>query len=111
MDEASYELLVQAWATRGPPASGTTARTTASRSAPPCRRNAETEQRVAGAVANMQRQIHCVFVEQPYDYLNWVRPLTGECADRRNQILAHGPHERDDEPRDMMNGGVCSRLP
>lgn len=39
------------------------------------------------------------FVRDPYDTINWGRPLTDtQCAAPRNQILTEGPHGYDDTP-------------
>jgi hypothetical protein len=54
-----------------------------------------------------QAQLHKVFVEQPYDYLNWGGALSGDCATARNEILARGPHGADDWPRDRMGDAGC----
>jgi hypothetical protein len=40
------------------------------------------------ALRPFQHSLHKVFVEDPYDYLNWGHPLTGGCADARNNILS-----------------------
>jgi hypothetical protein len=72
------------------------------------------EDDIAGVVEQVQDHIHSVFVEQPYDYLNWGHPLVddpkngNDCADTRNFILALGPHETDDWPRDMMKKAGCN---
>lgn len=48
------------------------------------------------------------FVRDPYDTINWGRPLTGtECATARNQILSDGPHGYDDAPRQAMTEHGC----
>ncbi len=62
---------------------------------------------VGPAVRDVQKQIHGVFVEQPYDYLNWGHPLAGPCADARNEALALGPHGSDDTARDLMGDADC----
>jgi TrbL/VirB6 plasmid conjugal transfer protein len=43
---------------------------------------------VATALRPLQRELHEVFVEQPFDYLNWGKPLSGTCATARNNILS-----------------------
>ena len=63
---------------------------------------------VETAVADVQKQIHGVFIEQPYDYLNWGHPVSGPCADARNQALALGPHGSDDFPREQMDEAGCN---
>jgi len=48
------------------------------------------------------------FVRDPYDTINWGRPLEGTgCADARNQALASGPHGFDDTPRQLMQAAGC----
>src|SRR5690606_30300479 len=48
------------------------------------------------------------FVRDPYDTINWGRPLTDtQCAAPRNQILASGPHGYDDTPRQLMAEAGC----
>lgn len=48
------------------------------------------------------------FVRDPYDTINWGRPLTNtECAAARNQILTSGPHGYDDTARQAMTGAGC----
>ncbi|HEX6570207.1 MAG TPA: type IV secretion system protein, partial [Acidimicrobiales bacterium] len=59
------------------------------------------------AVLDVQKQIHGVFVEQTYDYLNWGHPLSGDCATARNQAVVLGPHESDPMPRDLMKDAGC----
>ncbi|HEY3140223.1 MAG TPA: hypothetical protein VGJ86_03795 [Acidimicrobiales bacterium] len=58
-------------------------------------------------LAPLQAQIHKAFVEDPYDVLNWGGPLTGDCADTRDQILATGPHGTSDDPRNAMHDAGC----
>ena len=49
------------------------------------------------------------FVRDPYDTINWGRPLEGTgCAAPRNQALASGPHGFDDTPRQLMQATGCS---
>ena len=49
------------------------------------------------------------FVRDPYDVINWGRPLTGtECAAARNQALQTGPHGFDDSPRQLMQTAGCT---
>lgn len=48
------------------------------------------------------------FVRDPYDTINWGRPLDGTgCADARNQALVSGPHGFDDTPRQLMEAAGC----
>ena len=47
------------------------------------------------------------FVRDPYDTINWGQPLTGSCADARNQALTSGPYGFDDTPRDIMQQAGC----
>lgn len=48
------------------------------------------------------------FVRDPYDTINWGRPLEGtSCADARNQALVSGPHGFDDTPRQLMEAAGC----
>jgi hypothetical protein len=72
-------------------------------------------------VKDIQRQIQVIFIEDPYDYLNWGRPL-GEpddadnplraCAAARYYILSRGPHGADQVPRVEMTaaGEACKPL-
>jgi hypothetical protein len=66
---------------------------------------------VEAALLPVQRRLHDVFVEQPYDYLNWGRPLTGECATRRDNILSVGLDLDDEWARRYMgdrdDSGPC----
>lgn len=49
------------------------------------------------------------FVRDPYDIINWGRPLTGtECEAARNQALRTGPHGFDDSPRQLMQTAGCN---
>jgi len=48
------------------------------------------------------------FVRDPYDTINWGQPLTGSCADARNQALTSGPHGFDDTPRQLMEAAACN---
>jgi hypothetical protein len=68
---------------------------------------ATNDEGIAPAVADVQKQIHGVFVEQPYDYLNWGHPVSGPCAAARNQALALGPHGAEDFPREQMKEAGC----
>jgi hypothetical protein len=75
-------------------------------------------------VRKMQRQIQIIFIEDPYDYLNWGRPLGNPqeagnplraCAAARYYILSRGPHGSDPLPRVEMTaaGGsthACDKL-
>src|SRR5581483_11047661 len=56
----------------------------------------------------LARHLHAAFVEQPYDLLDWGRPLDGECARVRDEILATGPHATDDAPRQAMSAAGCA---
>jgi hypothetical protein len=56
----------------------------------------------------VQTEIHRAFVEEPYDYLDWGRRLSGACADARDKVLESGPHGNDDEPRDAMRAAGCA---
>lgn len=48
------------------------------------------------------------FVRDPYDTINWGRPLTDTaCAAPRNQTLTDGPHGYDDAPRQAMTEAGC----
>jgi hypothetical protein len=47
------------------------------------------------------------FVAEPYDLINWGEPLTGACADTRNEILVQGPWGSSDTPREMMRDAGC----
>jgi hypothetical protein len=74
-----------------------------------------THRDVKHVVDDVQAEIHNVFVEQPYDYLNWGRRISDDpddhdrCRDARNQAVATGPHESDDKPRDLMEDAGCDR--
>ena len=61
----------------------------------------------AVVLAPLQAEIHSAFIEQPYDFLSWGGPLTGQCATARDEILADGPHGTDDDPRDAMKAAGC----
>ncbi|HEU0170106.1 MAG TPA: hypothetical protein VFR26_01610 [Acidimicrobiales bacterium] len=69
---------------------------------------------ISQVVDDVQKRIHTVFVEQPYDYLNWGHILednpsrTNDCADTRNLIVAFGPHESDPWPREQMRAAGCN---
>jgi hypothetical protein len=72
-------------------------------------------------VREIQKKIQIIFIEDPYDYLNWGRPL-GEsldttnplraCAGARYYILSRGPHGTDPLPRKEMTaaGPECKAL-
>ncbi len=68
---------------------------------------------VKHVVDDVQGEIHAVFVEEPYDWLNWNRRISDKpedhdrCLNARNQALASGPHESDDKPRDLMHDAGC----
>jgi hypothetical protein len=47
------------------------------------------------------------FVAEPYDLINWGEPLTGPCADARDEILDSGPWGDDDQPREIMRAAGC----
>lgn len=48
------------------------------------------------------------FVRDPYDVINWGRPLAGTgCEAARNQALQTGPHGVDDYPRRLMEEAGC----
>ncbi|MFP3899528.1 MAG: hypothetical protein ACLFXM_01655 [Acidimicrobiia bacterium] len=68
---------------------------------------AERDETVTPAVEQVQAQIHEVFVEAPYEYLNWGGPLEGRCADARDEVLASGPHGNDAFPREVMRDAGC----
>jgi hypothetical protein len=59
------------------------------------------------------QSLHAVFVERPYDLLNWGRDLgdatseDGNCAQARDAILLGGPWGARDEPRFMMGAAGC----
>ncbi|HEX6419038.1 MAG TPA: type IV secretion system protein [Acidimicrobiales bacterium] len=58
---------------------------------------------VRAALAPAQKEIQQVFIEQPYDYLNWGRLLTHEeCRVARDEIVSIGPHGDDGWPRRHM---------
>ncbi len=64
-------------------------------------------------VAPIQAQIHAVFVEEPYNIINWGVPaeaMAPACVDARNRILATGPHGGDDAPRQAMDAAGCEEL-
>jgi hypothetical protein len=68
---------------------------------------------ISQVVDDVQKRIHHVFIEQPYDYLNWGHILEdnpnsdGDCADVRTRVLAFGPHESDPWPREQMRAAGC----
>jgi hypothetical protein len=64
------------------------------------------------AVRDVQSELHTVFVQQPYDQINWNRDLRngGSCEAARNQALAEGPHDNDDRPRELMRDAGCDEL-
>lgn len=48
------------------------------------------------------------FVRDPYDTINWGRPLNGTgCESARNQALESGPHGYDEQPRQLMSAAGC----
>ena len=48
------------------------------------------------------------FVRDPYDVINWGRPLGGTgCEAARNQALQAGPHGVDNYPRQLMEEAGC----
>jgi TrbL/VirB6 plasmid conjugal transfer protein len=73
-------------------------------------------------VEDTQRSLHEVFVEEPYDHLNWGRSLGDaddpdnplrQCAAARYYILSMGPHGDDPWPRQQMTeqgGSGCQAL-
>jgi hypothetical protein len=65
------------------------------------------EAAAADAVRQTQAAIHRAFVEQPYDHINWGHELTGPCAEARDRIVALGPHDADDYPRNQMGKAGC----
>lgn len=60
------------------------------------------EDYVRATLAPTQRQIQEVFIEEPYDYLNWGEELEGNCAEARDHIVSIGPHGDDGWPRRHM---------
>src|SRR3546814_20626587 len=64
-------------------------------------------------VAPIQAQVHAVFVEEPYNIINWGAPaeaMAPACVDARNRILSTGPHGGDDAPRQAMDAAGCDEL-
>lgn len=73
-------------------------------------------------VESTQREVHRIFIEDPYDHLNWGRSLGDpndpdnplrECAAARYFILSGGPHGSDPWPRAQMaelGGDKCADL-
>ena len=48
------------------------------------------------------------FVRDPYDTINWGRPLNGTgCESARNQALETGPHGFDEQPRQLLSSAGC----
>jgi TrbL/VirB6 plasmid conjugal transfer protein len=41
-------------------------------------------------IYGLQRSVHRQFVEIPYDFVNWGRVLSDECADRRDRVVSVG---------------------
>ena len=68
-----------------------------------------TKSDIQRAVRDVQSELHNVFVQQPYDQINWGRDLKGQgsCEAARNQALGSGPHDNDPKPRDLMEGAGC----
>jgi hypothetical protein len=65
-------------------------------------RMTEAQLDTGAAVEPLQRQIHDVFIEQAYDYLNWGQRLTGECAVRRTNIISLGDNVDNEWARRYM---------
>jgi hypothetical protein len=62
---------------------------------------------IGKVIDGVQEQIHLAMVEEPYDYLNWGRLLSGDCAKTRNTLLAQGPWNTQDAPRASMSDAGC----
>lgn len=55
---------------------------------------------------DLQRRLHRLFVEIPYDYVNWGASLEDHpCEERRNHILSTGGHGTNSWPRAYMGAG------
>lgn len=61
------------------------------------------------AVRPLEEGLWQALVAKPYDLLNWGEVLTGQCASRRDEILADGPHGTDDKPRDIMRASAACK--
>lgn len=59
------------------------------------------------AVDPLTNGLRTAFVAGPHDLLNWGRPLTGDCARARDELLASGPHGTDDVVREEMADAGC----
>ncbi len=55
----------------------------------------------------MRLQLHQVLIEEPYEIINWGRPLSGACADALAGILNDGPWAAKDSPRNTMRDAGC----
>lgn len=60
------------------------------------------------AVDPLADGLRVAFVAGPHDLLNWGRPLTGDCARARDELLATGPHGTDDNVRETMADAGCA---
>jgi hypothetical protein len=61
-------------------------------------------------IDTIQHDLHRIFIEEPYDLINWGRHFepADPCGTTRNEILALGPHGDDGEPRHMMEDAGCN---
>jgi hypothetical protein len=62
---------------------------------------------VSNVVDPLRAELHDVLIEEPYEIINWGRPLTGTCADVLPSILQDGPWAAKNTPRDMMRDAGC----
>jgi hypothetical protein len=61
-----------------------------------------------GAADRVSTGLLAGFVRDPYDTINWGRPLNGTvCETARNQALETGPHGSDVQPRQFMSAAGC----
>lgn len=70
----------------------------------------------AAVACPLRQSFHAAFIVAPYDQLNYgadlgdasdpTNPLAG-CAAARDQLVADGPHDTDDEPRTAMTDAGC----
>jgi hypothetical protein len=63
------------------------------------------------AVRPLTSALFHALVEQPYDLIGWGELLTGDCATKRDEILANNDMDPDsDQARNHMRGGVAGTV-